>query len=344
MKSIELTPIGWVRSSRKEMTDDFWGDARSTLELDPKLFNPESLEGLSDFSHLEIVYQLDRVEKSSIIYGSTYPRGRTDWPKVGIFAQRKNERPNRIGTCICRLKSIQDLSIEVEGLDAIDATPLLDIKPYFKEFGALGPIKQPKWSTELMTDYFSRNAIGPSFQTERLRVQLIPYFSPEVVLDYFVRNRDFFKPTSPKFPEDFYTLGYWKRKLRDEGYDFEAGTRANFGVSLRENPDRMMADISFSQFSKAPFNACYVGYSLDQKENGKGYLTEALKAVIQYMFQEKNIHRIMANHLPENGKSAGVLKRCGFRIEGKAEAYLHINGEWREHILTSITNTQWKEN
>jgi tRNA (Thr-GGU) A37 N-methylase len=86
--------------------------------------------------------------------GARHPRNRLDWPKVGIFAQRGKNRPNRIGVTICRLLSVRGLSLEVADLDAIDGTPVLDIKPYMREFAARGEIRQPAWATELMREYW----------------------------------------------------------------------------------------------------------------------------------------------------------------------------------------------
>ena len=95
------------------------------------------------------------VAPGDIQYVARHPRGRTDWPKVGIFAQRGKNRPNRIGVTVCRLVSVEGLSIEVEGLDAIDGTPVIDIKPYMREFGPRGDVKQPEWATELMSGYWN---------------------------------------------------------------------------------------------------------------------------------------------------------------------------------------------
>ena len=118
--------------------------------------SPRSLfEGLADFSHVEVVFLFHRVQESEIVTGSRHPRNRSDWPKVGIFAQRGKNRPNRIGVTICRLLSVENLSLEVAGLDAINGTPVLDIKPYMLEFAARGEIRQPEWARELMAGYWN---------------------------------------------------------------------------------------------------------------------------------------------------------------------------------------------
>lgn len=154
MTEIALTPIGLVRSPIHEPVDDVWGGVTARVELDASRFSQESLAGLDEFSHVEIVFLFDRVADSEIHFGARHPRGRTDWPKVGIFAQRGRNRPNRIGVTVCRLVSVRPLAIEVEGLDAIDGTPVLDIKPYLRQFAPRGDVHQPAWATELMSRYW----------------------------------------------------------------------------------------------------------------------------------------------------------------------------------------------
>lgn len=152
---LTLTPIGTVRSPIGEPVDDVWGGVNCRIELDPARFTPDCLAGLDEFSHVEVVFVFDRVKDFEIHIGARHPRGRTDWPKVGIFAQRAKNRPNRIGITICRLVSVTGLAIVAEGLDAIDGTPVLDIKPYMREFAVRDPIRQPAWATELMSSYWN---------------------------------------------------------------------------------------------------------------------------------------------------------------------------------------------
>ncbi|HTS49825.1 MAG TPA: SAM-dependent methyltransferase [Bryobacteraceae bacterium] len=154
MTEIALIPIGVVHSPIHEPVDDVWGGVTAHIELDASRFSEESLAGLDEFSHVEIVFLFDRVADSEIHSGARHPRGRQDWPKVGIFAQRGKNRPNRIGVTVCRLVSVRPLAIEVEGLDAIDGTPVLDIKPYLRQFAPRGEVHQPAWATELMAQYW----------------------------------------------------------------------------------------------------------------------------------------------------------------------------------------------
>jgi tRNA-Thr(GGU) m(6)t(6)A37 methyltransferase TsaA len=153
-----VQPVGSVTSSRGEPIDDDWDGVTASISLDGERFGPEALEGLETFSHVEVVYLFDRVDPAAVATGSRHPRGNADWPRVGIFAQRAKDRPNRLGVSICRLLGVDGLTLRVAGLDAIDGTPVLDIKPYLSEFAPRGDVHQPSWTRELMAGYWSSAA------------------------------------------------------------------------------------------------------------------------------------------------------------------------------------------
>ena len=150
-----MTAIGRVEGGRDVAEDDDWGASRAAIVLDPARFTPDALAGLDTFSHAEIVFVFDRVTDAEIVTGARHPRGRKDWPLTGIFAQRGKNRPNRIGVSVCRIVSVEGLRVEVEGLDAINGTPVLDIKPVLSDFLPRGEVKEPAWARELMADYWS---------------------------------------------------------------------------------------------------------------------------------------------------------------------------------------------
>jgi len=154
MNSITLTPIGVVRSTRTKIEDDNWDAERCRIELDQSQFSPDAFAGLADFSHVEILFFMDRLDPDKVEKAARHPRNNTDWPKVGIFAQRAKYRPNQIGATICRLLNVDGLSLDVEGLDAIDGSPVLDVKPWVSEFGPRSPVSQPRWMSELMRSYW----------------------------------------------------------------------------------------------------------------------------------------------------------------------------------------------
>lgn len=155
--SFTLFPIGHVRGGRTEAVDDDWGASRAAITLDPARFAPDALAGLTDFSHAEVIFVFDQVPDAKIETGARHPRGRSDWPLVGIFAQRGKNRPNRLGLTTCRIVGVEGLTVEVEGLDAIDGTPVLDIKPVMREFLPRGTIDQPAWVGELMAEYWAKD-------------------------------------------------------------------------------------------------------------------------------------------------------------------------------------------
>lgn len=150
-----VRPIGHVRSTRTVPEDDHWDSVVASIVLDAAQFTPDALLGLASFSHIEVVFLFDRVAaRGDGTSTARHPRGNAEWPKVGIFAQRGKERPNRLGTTICRILRVVGLEIHVAGLDAIDGTPVLDVKPWVREFGPRGDVEQPAWMTELMRDYW----------------------------------------------------------------------------------------------------------------------------------------------------------------------------------------------
>ncbi len=145
--------IGTVTSGRTEAVDDDWGEVTATIALEPP-FDARALAGLDGFSHVEVVFLFDRVDPDAVCETARHPRGNPDWPEVGIFAQRAKDRPNRIGLSTCELVAVEGASIVVRGLDAIDGTPVLDVKPYMLEFGPRDEVRQPVWSHELMRGYW----------------------------------------------------------------------------------------------------------------------------------------------------------------------------------------------
>ena len=152
--SFAVEAIGTVSSPRTEPIDDDWGTIDATIALDAERFEPSAVAGLEDFSHVEVVYVFDRVDPNTVNTAARRPRGNPDWPEVGAFAQRNKARPNRIGVSRCELLGVDGLTLRVRGLDAIDGTPVLDVKPHMQEFDARGDVRQPAWSRELMRGYW----------------------------------------------------------------------------------------------------------------------------------------------------------------------------------------------
>ncbi|MGE3246168.1 MAG: TrmO family methyltransferase [Beijerinckiaceae bacterium] len=153
-KTINLKPIGRISSPRTEPLDDGWDAIPAIIELDAEVFGPDALAGLDGFSHVEVIYLFHKADGGELELGARHPRGRKDWPEIGIFAQRGKDRPNHIGATICNVVTVSGLKLTVSGLDAIDGSPVLDLKPVMSGFLPRGEVREPDWARELMRDYW----------------------------------------------------------------------------------------------------------------------------------------------------------------------------------------------
>lgn len=152
--TFEMEPIGRIEATRTLAADDYWGGEEARIVLDDR-FPPDALDGIEEFSHVEVLFVFHRVDPDHVVCGARHPRNNPDWPAVGIFAQRGKKRPNRIGSTVCRVLGRDGRRLRVAELDAIDGTPVLDIKPVMHEFLPREAVRQPQWSRELMTRYWS---------------------------------------------------------------------------------------------------------------------------------------------------------------------------------------------
>lgn len=152
MKEIILKPIGFVSSSVTEQTDENWGQITSRILLQSEYIG--ALSGLEDFSHAIIITYLHQAKYEKEKHLQRRPRGLESMPKVGIFSQRAKDRPNPIGVTAVKIINVEDGYIEVQGLDAINETPVLDIKPYYPQYDKIDSPKVPEWVNMLMEKYF----------------------------------------------------------------------------------------------------------------------------------------------------------------------------------------------
>lgn len=147
-----LRPIGRVRSSIVEPRDEGWGEIEAEIVVDPEL--RAGLRGLEEFSHVVVVTFLHGASFDPARHLVRRPRGLAEMPELGIFAQRAKDRPNPLGVTCVPLVAVRDDGVLVRGLDAIDGTPVLDLKPYFQEFDAPADTRTPAWVRTLMRGYF----------------------------------------------------------------------------------------------------------------------------------------------------------------------------------------------
>lgn len=161
------------------------------------------------------------------------------------------------------------------------------------------------------------------------------------LLAYNQRNRAHLRPFSPPEPSRTAELDFWASYVERLHREVSVGASLPLRIALRSDPSGpFIGSVNLSQIFRGPFVACYLGYHLDFAYVGQGIMSEALGAVIRQAFEVLRLHRLMANYVPTNVRSASVLARLGFTIEGYAREYLFIDGAWRDHVLTSLTNKQ----
>lgn len=147
--------LAHVVGGRIEPTDDYWGGTRSIIRIDDPRYDTDATAGLGEFSHLEIVFRFHLTDPADLHLGARRPRDNPDWPKVGTFGHRNMRRLNWIGVSRCRLIKVDGLDLHVEDLDAVDGTPVLDVKPWFEEMGPRGDVSQPSWTSQMLTEYYA---------------------------------------------------------------------------------------------------------------------------------------------------------------------------------------------
>ena len=151
---ITLRAIATVRGGRRQRIDDDWDSVTAEIHLDEEWIPADALVGIDSFSHVEILFRFDRLDPSDVVTGMRHPRDRRDWPAVGILAQRGSVRPNLMGITVCRVLRLEGPVLTVRGLDALDGTPVFDIKPYMTGFAPRATVREPAWAQEIMARYW----------------------------------------------------------------------------------------------------------------------------------------------------------------------------------------------
>jgi ribosomal-protein-alanine N-acetyltransferase len=175
-------------------------------------------------------------------------------------------------------------------------------------------------------------------ETERLTVRLPEVADVPEIIRYYGTNRVHLQPFSPTFAPDFLDEAMWHEQVRVRTREHAAGESFRAFLFAREAPDHIVGNLNLTQVHRGALQSCVLGYNLASDEQGKGYMTEAVNGAVGFAFGTWRLHRVNANYMPRNERSAAVLRRSGFRVEGLAPAYLLINGKWEDHVLTAIVN------
>ena len=171
--------------------------------------------------------------------------------------------------------------------------------------------------------------------TERLVLRQTVCADAAALLANYEANRAHLAPWEPLRAQQFYTREAIDERLAEMARQMAAGTTLSL-LLCEPLGGRIIGECNFTNMVRGPFQACYLGFTIDARDEGKGLMREALAAAIGYVFEKYGLHRIMANHMPANRRSGQLLARLGFEVEGRARAYLRINGAWEDHVLTAL--------
>lgn len=342
---MKIQAIGVIHSTRKEVTDDQWLKEDAYIELASD-YPADSLAGLTDFSHVEIIFHMNQVDHQKIETAARHPRNNTNWPKVGIFAQRGKNRPNQIGLTICDVIKVEGRKLFVRGLDAVDGTPVLDIKPWMKEFGPRGPVRQAEWSSELMKEYWEAHHL-PKEPT---------MFDPVMIDTEHVKIRPLQTVTWQKlaegllYEESFHATN-WGLKTRDDIKKmFENGIaafqakRGNPIVFLNHDETEVVGMTNFMNV-EPPNKMIEIGGTWINKKWQRSFVnTETKFALLRYAFETLKLNRVEFRIDSENFTSQKAVQRQGFHFDGlMPRRKINANGDVRDYAFYSVTDQSWPQ-
>jgi len=175
------------------------------------------------------------------------------------------------------------------------------------------------------------------FETPRIQAFLLTKSYAKRLSSYYTENSDHLAPWEPLRPQNYNSVDSWAKRCGEFEEEFASGSALRI-LGFQTNAQKIAGVCNFTSISRGPFQACYLGYSIAKTSAGQGLMTEFVEAATNYAFAELDLHRIMANYVTENVRSARILEKLGFEKEGYAKSYLKIAGTWRDHVLTAKIN------
>jgi [ribosomal protein S5]-alanine N-acetyltransferase len=177
-----------------------------------------------------------------------------------------------------------------------------------------------------------------TYETDRLILRVLDESEVDKVLDYLIRNRDFFNDFEPIREDEFYTVEYQSNQLKtDMGYINGKGM-LRVWMFLKDNPEKIVGQVTFYNIVPYAFSSCHIGYKSDKDVVNKGLMTEGIIKGIQIMFDNYGLHRIEAYVMKQNKSSIRVLEKTKFLYEGIAKQFLEVNGKWEDHMHYCLVN------
>ena len=176
------------------------------------------------------------------------------------------------------------------------------------------------------------------FETERLILKTLNKINAPALLDYFKRNKDFLEPWEVERDKDFFTVDCMALLINDDNEGLKAGHTLRLWISKREDPQKIIGSVAITSITRGAFQNAFLGYRLDENEINKGYMTEAIKEMVDIAFNRLRLHRLEANIIPRNKRSIRTVEKVGFEYEGVSKKYLKINGVWEDHVHMVLLN------
>ena len=171
-------------------------------------------------------------------------------------------------------------------------------------------------------------------KTPNMIISLLKVEDINLLVKFQNENKQHLTKWEPTRTLDYYSVEATQKRIESNTQDHELGKSVSL-VAFNKTKTEIIALCTFSNIVYGAFQACHLGYSISEREQGKGLMFEMLESAINFLFDEYNLHRIMANYIPENKRSEKLLLKLGFEKEGLAKSYLKINGQWQDHVLTS---------
>lgn len=220
--------------------------------------------------------------------------------------------------------------------ESISLTPFTNLGFQLEGYISENAIVNAKHEGNLIMGMVEEDFYNNSYRKEghligdNIDIRILSSENAKELLEYYIRNKNFLSKFEPYRDESFYTIDVQKQSLIENYREFIKGQGAHFGIY---NNNKMIGRIRINNIVQGVFKSAFIGYSIDEKYQGKGFMKEAVGLVLEYAYEELGLHRIEATTLVDNERSKGVLEACGFTELGICKNYLLINGKWRDHRI-----------
>jgi ribosomal-protein-alanine N-acetyltransferase len=175
------------------------------------------------------------------------------------------------------------------------------------------------------------------FHTARTTVELLAVAHASPLQRYYSVNQKHLAPWEPARPDRYHSTESWRQRASEFQREYKKGVSLRL-IAFQEATSDVVAVCNFTNITRGPMQACNLGYSIAHAKQGQGLMSEIVAAAVYYVFDQLELHRVVANYVPENHRSARLLEKLGFEKEGYAKSYLQIGGRWRDHVLTAKIN------